>query len=214
MDKVGFVSTRSCIAIPKGDWWEGVYHHSDGYPYGLGCYLFRLAQQVGIKEMMEDILSHDGGWSHYFPGPMVTAGHGGGDNISEVRDNQCYCHGYFAERDGVKPGDRSGVINSQNVDPLSIEWVYIIDPESGVMTILGNERVPEAKPGEPRYHVEAWSCKELDGSITQYPAGDYVLRFRAAVNLNGPEPDWWAIAGHERSSSSYGQTWVDEYLPK
>ncbi|MDO8490840.1 MAG: hypothetical protein Q7T04_02350 [Dehalococcoidia bacterium] len=36
------MSTRAVIARPVGDGWEGVYHHSDGYPTGLGSYIFRI----------------------------------------------------------------------------------------------------------------------------------------------------------------------------
>lgn len=31
------MSTRSAIARPAGDGWEGRYHHFDGYPSGVGA---------------------------------------------------------------------------------------------------------------------------------------------------------------------------------
>jgi len=73
----GAVSTRAIIAIGDRERWEGVYHHSDGYPSGLGIEIFEIAKQVGklgVSQLLED---HPNGFSSlasgltYKSGPMI-----------------------------------------------------------------------------------------------------------------------------------------------
>ena len=153
------MSTRSCIAERKGDHWEGVYHHSDGYPSGLGCYLFRLIRYQyngDVGRFLDGALKHDGGWSHIFPSE-----YGGDLKKSGEPKPECYCHGYLAKRDGTKPGQRRGVIRGcecnekpydprkrgkgPSCDPLFIEWVYVFDRDTKKMAIL--EHFGESIPG-------------------------------------------------------------------
>lgn len=61
------MSTRSVIARPWGDGFEGRYHHYDGYPSGVGAQLWELyhgryAGDVGamVAELIE---AHPAGWS-------------------------------------------------------------------------------------------------------------------------------------------------------
>lgn len=61
------MSTRSAIARPAGDGWEGRYHHWDGYPTGLGSELWSLfhGRFEGDVEAMRRVLidEHPAGWS-------------------------------------------------------------------------------------------------------------------------------------------------------
>jgi hypothetical protein len=61
-------------SFPMG---EGVYHHWDGYPTGLGAFLFRLFRddyQGDMEKMLKEIVdSHPGGWS-------------------DLEKGDCYCH--------------------------------------------------------------------------------------------------------------------------
>jgi len=61
------MSTRSIIAKPEGDGWEGVYHHWDGYPSGVGVELLTIYRSVfgGDLDAMTKYLIDDEpvGWS-------------------------------------------------------------------------------------------------------------------------------------------------------
>lgn len=61
------MSTRSIIARKKGNGFEGVYHHWDGYPEGVGQTLFKVNKKIfaGDTERMLKFLidEHKGGWS-------------------------------------------------------------------------------------------------------------------------------------------------------
>ena len=204
------MSTRSCIARVEGDGWRGVYHHSDGYPSGLGCYIFRSIRREWSGDagaFLDYALSHDGGWSSLFS-----------------PDPTCYCHGHFADRDKIKPGDGSGVItgcecherpyisgepdNMPSCDPLFIEWIYVIDPDSRTMTIL--ENYGEDILGS----FDSWLV-HLDGTKEAMPKRAYRHRINAVVDLDGPEPDWWDMEkeGFTPEHLENRQTFVDRILP-
>jgi hypothetical protein len=183
------------IARQKGDGAEGVYHHSDGYPAGLGCYLFRLLRHKfkgDVEAFLGYVLSHDGGWSHIYPSVVVKRGKNGGQAFemdeSKYRP-QCYCHGYFAQRDGIKPGDKSGW-RETNLDEVGedwdLEWAYVFADYT--MSVWKAERV--------------WDKRGPDGK----PQGKWVCK--AIIDTRGPEPSWVAIQGYGE-----GKAWPDAYFP-
>ena len=216
------MSTRSCIARSEGSGWRGVYHYSDGYPSGLGCYIFRSIRRDwggDAGAFLNYALSHDGGWSHIFPSDVVEEG----ESFRDARMPQCYCHGYFAQRDKIKPGDGHGVITGcqchekpyisgdyddmPSCDPLFIEWVYVIDPDSRTMMVLKshNEVIPDS-----------FDCLivHLDGAREEMPKRAYRHRINAVVDLDGPEPDWWEMEKEQFTPEHLEQreTWVDQLL--
>jgi len=229
------MSTRGCIARRAGDGWQGVYHHSDSYPTGLGCYLFRLIRHVYRGDVGAflgyAIDEHDGGWSHIFPsGTIKTKPDGGWFYDAEDRRPECYCHGYFADRDGTHHGLGTGIIrgcechqkpyrtgqkdeDEPSCDPLFIEWVYVFDAEVRTIGVL-------ASCGEPIPGTVGFRVRNQDGSVEQCPEKLYRHRLVTVVELDGPEPNWleiecWDDPGRmaERLAKEGLQTWVDKLLP-
>lgn len=200
------MSTRSCIARKVDGGWTGVYHHSDGYPTGLGCYLFRLLHHKfgGDLERFLNyaIDQHPGGWSHIFPGGVVGPGEWWQANAMK---SQCHCHGYFKKRDGAIDMRHT----SEYTDHLSIEWVYIFDPQARKMLVLEHKEVAHPELGEKATCIKPWTLKQLDGSVEQMGNTYYVHRQVAEIDLDGPEPEWWAIEGKLAPAAS----WVDSVLP-
>ena len=102
------MSTRACIARmdPTGAW-AGRYHHTDGYPSGLGRQLWRLLRDIfdgNTDRMLRALIDdHPAGWSSLFD-----------------RQARCYCHG-----DRHEPAQEI-----KSADPVGafIEWVYAIRP--------------------------------------------------------------------------------------
>lgn len=193
------MSTRSVIARRMGDGWEGVYHHSDGYPTGLGCYLFRLIRHEydGDAEafLRWAIDEHDSGWSHIFPAQVYGAeGHS-----SDSEAPQCYCHGYFAERDGVSPGDRGGWQTSEE-HGFDVEWAYVLDPHTRKMAVLKHDM-----PACPDY-------KELSSTISSTRKEEPCIRLAGVVDLREPEPDWLELEGGQHLENGLA-SWVDRYYP-
>lgn len=129
------MSTRAYIATKRNisntdkinDFrWRGVYNHFDGYPDGLGKAIWdRVQEYAAGGRKMTDVLNafvdieingHTSGWSSF---------------ASRV----CYCHDpYFVMRDGVN--HKKATDTNKDIDPLFIEWVYIIDPKKESMDVL------------------------------------------------------------------------------
>ncbi|MFH1141301.1 MAG: hypothetical protein V1724_06525 [Chloroflexota bacterium] len=93
------MSTRGVIARAKGDGWEGVYHHWDSYPTGLGKRLWTALHQEfhgNVEAFLSYVVdTHRAGWSS-FPDHSYT--------------------------------DTDMVITDRTVEPLFHEWVYVFSP--------------------------------------------------------------------------------------
>jgi hypothetical protein len=57
------MSTRAIIAVGTQRHWEGVYHHWDGYPSGLGKTLFDYAKWIGQLGIKQLLLENSNGFS-------------------------------------------------------------------------------------------------------------------------------------------------------
>ncbi len=179
------MSTRACIAQtndPKANSWQGVYSHMDGYPSGLGRDIWFILQRSYFRKnenepqqmTTEDyqnavqvfcktyITDHPGGWS-------------------SLDSGVCYCHDpYFVKRDGV----RISWISEDDPDPLFIEWVYILNPETVSLTILASLCQPVE--GKPTRRLPL----HLGNGVWDY--GHCVCRHvnMGWIDLLGEEPDW------------------------
>ena len=105
------MSTRAVIARPKGDEWEGRYHHSDGYPTGLGATLWALVKESGVEWAQRTLLDEHTGWST-INGADWAQSPGYGQKGAPA----CYCHGMRSEEGWW-------------IDPSSdtdTEWCYVL----------------------------------------------------------------------------------------
>lgn len=169
------MATSAVIARRAGDGWAGVYHHWDGYPSGLGRTLWLLLWEEfrgDVEGLLRFVIDdHPGGWSHLKPGPVVRRSPDGEDVLDgDAAERQCYCHGYFAERDGYVPARYAGCScgdlgTDADCDPLTIRWVYVLDPKARSLAVLRS-----TGSGARRRHREV-----------------------ARLLLDGPEPDWQAL---------------------
>jgi hypothetical protein len=58
------MSTRSAIAIPKGeDGWQGRYCHFDGYPSGVGMRLLSIVDENGLIAAIKVLTEEHTSWS-------------------------------------------------------------------------------------------------------------------------------------------------------
>ena len=173
------MSTRSVIARPvegpEGSF-EGRYHHSDGYPSGVGKCLWELAhtQFAGETHAMLRVLldDHKAGWSSIFgdfPGPADFSKSAGFDNDWHKRYTAnpasaatfppaCYCHGDRDEPD-------TDFIRDTEED-TDTEWAYVIDPTRETIAVY-----------------------ERAG----YPGPEY-WKPRGTFPFDGPEPEWEAVS--------------------
>jgi hypothetical protein len=100
------MSTRSVIAVTKGDSWEGVYVHSDGYPTNMGPEVWttlRYRHNGNVADFAaQEVQAHTSGYSSYPDG--------------------CYCHAFGKNEDGPM------VYTAEDEDDgaLFIEWVYVV----------------------------------------------------------------------------------------
>ncbi len=116
------MSTRSIIAVPDKDHvWKGVYHHSDGYPVGIGVYLSRVLAAMDHdinlfrKLVIED---HPVGWSHLYPSTYTLQG----EHLEEPGICECYCHSRGETGDNWMYGD-------QPINMGGCEWLYLVTPD-------------------------------------------------------------------------------------
>lgn len=87
---------------------------------------------------------------------------------------------------GEGPADQ---FTNEQADPLSIEWVYVVNPLERTVTVLANMSKPGfVATGEIRYEPvvddEGWA---------DYGHCCYRHEVVAVFSLDGPEPDWEAI---------------------
>lgn len=167
---------RGCIAIKTKDGWRGIYNHWDSYPSWLGKELWDFIKRNKAEAIAKAIEQHPGGFRS-FP-------------------SECYCHSEFSKKNGSCAKDSplyntstpSGIIDSQNANPLFVEWVYIIDPDKQTMTILTNQS-DNMTNGIPRGEK---AIKRNDG---YYDYGHCAFRHVevAKINLRGREPDWFKV---------------------
>lgn len=156
------MSTRSIIARPVGDGFEGRYHHSDGYPTWLGRVLWRRLHSGTTRDYL--LNAHPAGWSHLadpdYPITRVPKAKWGSRAIryDDANQDACYCHG------GPYIGKRSEPEQLLRHDEDACqEWAYVISET--FLTVLVVVGRPE-EDGMGAYRV-AWSGP-----------------------LSGPEPDW------------------------
>lgn len=166
------MSTRSAIARAKGDGFQGVYHHWDGYPTQLGKTLWGLhhAHFKGDLPRMLQVLvdQHPAGWStingkdfKLKPGFIEL---GKPDNHRP----QCYCHGQRHET--PNPVD-------QNTDQ-GMEWAYVFDETAHAMAVL------------MRVHGDG---DRAIGAFGMVMAQKFRWSVRGVFDLRGEEPDWEAL---------------------
>lgn len=122
------MSTRSVIARQTDEGWQGIYHHSDGYPSFMGPRLIEMhnGHFGGDVEAMLHFLidEHPGGWS--FLGGDFSQAPGFNEDPPRIRSagyerhqvrNRCFCHGDRDESLGLRTAA------DENWD---IEWTYIL----------------------------------------------------------------------------------------
>ncbi len=82
-------------------------------------------------------------------------------------------------------------ITSENPDPLFIEWVYVIDPQTAAFHVLTHNgqarRSIPLPPGE-------W-CRPDGHGHWNYGHCVYWHELIASLSVHGPEPDWESLEG-------------------
>lgn len=190
------MSTRGVIGVKTPTGWRGLYNHSDSYPEWLGKRIFGLLSDMSMeayytsegglmpkekkKETMQAILryfvkryidGHPAGW-HSFP-------------------NMCYCHDR-PEIFGIPPEQvsRDDTMTSDNPDPLSIEWIYLVDPEEMTLTILTAAHADYKEMGAPSPKAYADEKPYKDG-WWEYPTICFCKHFvTKVINLYEYNATW------------------------
>ena len=167
------MSTRAIIAWGKDNGFVGRYHHSDGYPQGLGATLFDLYRGFfkGDMHVMKRVLfdEHPAGWSSingadFSLAPGWTSLQNrerlpdGSFDYSGPRRPACYCHGDRHET-------QNDIRTERSLYKTDCAWVYIFT-EGLAMQVY---------------------------KILNRKSGHSELRLAGDVYLNGPEPDWEAM---------------------
>jgi len=198
------MSTRSCIARSTGvGTFQGVYHHWDGYPAGLGATLFRIYRRHFKKDLVAMLAflieQHPAGWSTinnadfklpagYQEAKYRKKRNGDNDYSKPIPHGPiCYCHG----------GRYEGGSPVTQADDCGMEWAYVFDVEKKLMHVL--ERVYAA-------NAVSTTGKNLDGKhmVGMFGCGapgHQRWQEIAAVELNGPEPNWKSLRSVETAPS-------------
>jgi len=194
------MSTRSCIARSTGEGrFKGVYHHWDGYPPSLGATLFRIYRQH-FQQDLESMLTflieqHPAGWSTINNADFtLPAGYqetkyrkkrDGSDDYSKPIPHGpiCYCHGGRHEK--------ASPITEES--DCGMEWAYVFDIEKKLMHVL--ERVYTDNTVSTT--GKNLGDKHMVGMFGFGAPGHQRWRDIAAIDLNGPEPDWKSLRNVE-----------------
>lgn len=130
------MSTRAIIGAAQSSGGSvgvrGVYHHSDGYPTGLGAYLFRLIRYEydgNVRAAYEAIVSaHPAGWSHLYPAPEDYR-----DPRSPKRP-KCYCHPARGQAESAQVCSTFA-----GEDDGGTEWAYGLNPIGHTMSVMAQQ---------------------------------------------------------------------------
>lgn len=142
------MSTRSCIAKPDGDAWKGRYHHSDGYPTGMGRSLIDMfhgyfagdldamvaylidSEPVGWSFILGTDLSIGPQWLEWDAYPKDDDGFA---DFSKIGPQSFTARGEvpFHDEDGTGDWIRPG-------DDTDTEWVYVLTP-MGIFIGVGTQ---------------------------------------------------------------------------
>jgi hypothetical protein len=81
-------------------------------------------------------------------------------------------------------------MTDQNSDPLYIEWVYVLDPVSGLITVFCSRKTADLKPGQHGTWSEPITLRRLDGTVEQLGGHHWVHVLAGQFSVHDPEPDW------------------------
>ena len=114
------MSTRGAIVrFTEGQSFQGVYHHWDSYPEGLGQTLVSLYKEQfdgDLDKMLATLIDdHPGGWST-INGKDWSLAPGFNEYPNKGDQPECYCHGDRSEE--------SQVIDHTNASSSGCEFVY------------------------------------------------------------------------------------------
>jgi len=130
---------------------EGVYHHWDGYPAGLGALLFRLFREEykgDMERMLKEIVdSHPGGWSY-------------------LAERDCYCH-------TRGEGTADGFGDLQWASRSGCAWAYLFTAQDGKPMMVVAKLLTEWDDRRGRILREWWEAivtVPLDGEEPDWEA--------------------------------------------
>lgn len=157
------MSTRGCVALRTEDGsWQGVYNHYDSYPTSLGERLWKhLKWEVDVKVFEHRLLRY-GTWDGYtnkgvceYCGQQegnphtingkIMPSYDGYDRLETDIQENIKETGYpdpDAEYHDHTDAENAQ-LNPENVDPVFIEWVYVVDPDSREVEILASNMSEE-----------------------------------------------------------------------
>lgn len=113
------MSTRSIIAVARGDGWEGVYCHMDGYPSGVGAQVWNGIEMLRLEYEPGDLVK-EFSW-RYITQHAYTYGY------SQFNVNPFLCVRCEYEHGESASATRWASFNEHETNnALMIEWVYVI----------------------------------------------------------------------------------------
>lgn len=148
------MSTRAFIGFPAEDTITGVYHHSDGYPEGLGRVLFHLAQVYDDLGILRDVLcSHPSGYSslmRWSGAPDDLIGYDMAEGIKAAKQKQHDCLNkqnwgpYYADiekmghgiyYDGERAEPNAELMRWEDLPSSWCAYAYLLYPITRIMVI-------------------------------------------------------------------------------
>jgi len=193
------MSTRGCVAIKNksGKGWKGVYNHSDSYPTCLGRDVWKHLQSKDVDAFAKELLTYDD-WRDYLAEGICP--YCGKKGLGQPHSISCGIYGCESgtypdpEAKGHKHSgmERPYLFTEKNADPLSIEWLYVIDPAKRTMKIFCNEsdgKEYKLKGKDGKMYEE----RQRKDGFTQYFHCAYRHVEVCEASLDGLEPVWERI---------------------
>lgn len=157
------MGTRAVIAYAKGDSWEGVYNHFDGFPTVTGAVVWAMVQEMGAQRFKQEcILDHPEGYSSFYA-DMCYCHHENFKNDEHGKD----CWAIFRELTKAgKPAHAGGM-----------RWAYVVG--TNALTAFMSLPMPKVIRHRPtKLCKNTWS-ERFWGWV---PVGTFLFE--------DPEPDW------------------------
>lgn len=170
------MSTRAIIAKPDGDGWKGRYHHSDGYPTGLGLTLITAKDwffRGNLASMIQHLIDAEPlGWStinvlNPSNPPAWCNGLTHKPPCTGESHNHTHPQSYTARGEEAQPG--GNWVSDKDATESWCDWAYVLR-EEGIEVIAIRYYFSDESPHKREavsFGIVAWG--DVDGMSAKEP---------------------------------------------
>lgn len=121
------MGTRSVIARPLDNGWEGRYSHWDGYPTNQATEIYRIVKTHGLERAIQVLIEENCGWSQLTDKPEIGPGYDDGRFKAVENFGVAYVENFGV---AYVPESGQGSMDDwirNTGDSWGTEWAYVLN---------------------------------------------------------------------------------------